>query len=144
MTILQALNHLLEDVLGEVFFQLPPLPDIVEEVSTSAQLHGKDDMLVGLEGIKKLDDILVLDLLENDEFLHHLLLRGLVLIEEVLVDGFYGHQLLCELVDCQIYPPKSPFPKHLPYSVVVRSGLGRLFELPEAYFDQFGYPVLLT
>ena len=51
MDVVETINDLLEDLLSIRFFQSPSLPHIVKEVTTSAELHHNDDVLLSLDGL---------------------------------------------------------------------------------------------
>ena len=131
----KALDDLPEDHFCNVFVQLLPLSDVVEEVTTSAQLHRQQHVPLCLEGLVQFHDALVPEPQQYPNLVHDL--RFLFLIShEFLVDALQSDQLPRQLVHTQTYFSKGSSSKHFASSVEVRSGLWCISLLQEGLPDQ--------
>ena len=79
MAVSQAMDYLLEDVLGLLFLQLLSLFDVLKQVTTSSVLHDHEEMLGRLKHFKQSNYVGVSDLLEDVNLLEDLLLREVIL-----------------------------------------------------------------
>ena len=59
MDVPEALYDLSKEELSDVFRESPPLPHVVEQISTRAQLHDEEDVPSCLEGLEQLHDMRV-------------------------------------------------------------------------------------
>lgn len=88
----QALDDLLEEYSGLTFLKLLPLPHVVEQVATGAELHGEDHVALRLERLVELHDTLVPQA-EKDAHLVHDFRLLLLVAHELLVDALQCHEL---------------------------------------------------
>ena len=101
MNVAKTVNDLLKDFLGERFLQSAPLPHVVQQVATSAQLHHDDDVLLGLNRLVDFHHMVVAKFLKQSNLLH--LLRLLYLVCECrLVERFESNELAYELVHGEV------------------------------------------
>ena len=68
--VVQSTDHLLEEILGIIFFKLSSLADVAEQVTALAELHHKAHVLTRFEGIIQLDHVLVCALFQDAHLLH--------------------------------------------------------------------------
>ena len=102
MKVGKTLNELLKEVFGNIFCKLATLSNIGKEVTARTKFHHKAYVLAGFEGVVQADDTLLIRLLQDGEFLHHLLFlrvlairRGCCIVlgasEDVLVVALNCH-----------------------------------------------------
>jgi len=131
----KALNDLPEDHFCNIFVQLFPLSDVVEEVTASAQLHRQQHVPLCLEGLVQFHDALVPEPQQYADLVHDL--RFLFLIShEFLVDALQSDQLPGQLVHTQAHFSKGSSSKHFASSVEFWCGLGCISLLQERLSDQ--------
>lgn len=70
MNVVEALDELLEEVLCVVFLELSPLSNIAENITSLAQLHHKRDVLGSFKTVIEADNVMMVTLLQNCDFLH--------------------------------------------------------------------------
>jgi len=131
----QSFNDLFKEVLGDIFLEFPPLPDVGEEVSAAAEFHHEAHMLGRFELVEQPHHRRVVALLQDPHFLHYLLFLVFLALEELLVDAFDGHELLTELVGGQIYLPEGAPAKDPADPIELAGGQRRLLELLEVELD---------
>ena len=68
MDIGKSFHYLLEEELGHVLLEPPPLLDVREQVAARAQLNHKANMLLSLEGVVQFHHMLVVALLQYPHF----------------------------------------------------------------------------
>ena len=78
MNVLKSFDNLLKYFFGIWLLQPPPFPDIVEQVSSGAQLHDDDDVLVGLDGLVNFDHVIMPEFQKEIDLLHQFLLLHLI------------------------------------------------------------------
>ena len=86
-----AFHDLLEYEFGIFFAKLPALADVVKEVTSRAELHYYQMVLISVEGLEELHNVGVAQHLEDADLITHLLLTALVL-HELHVNGLDGNQ----------------------------------------------------
>ena len=89
----------------------------IEELASSAQLHHEIEVMLVIIGLKVLDDVGMVDLLQKIDLVHHVskvLLRHLVLVEHFDSDLEFAICLVCALVDFT----EGTFSKDMPIDVV--------------------------
>jgi hypothetical protein len=114
----QALDQLAEDVLREVFLELPSSTDIRQQVAAAADFHDVDGVRVRVEALVQAHDVLVAGALQNVVLLHDLF-EGALIRHVSLVDGFQRNELASEAVDGQVHLTKRSFAYHFADFVVV-------------------------
>jgi len=130
MNVAQAVHYLLEDFLCIGLLQPPPLPDIVKQVSTSAQLHDDDNVLLGLDRFINLDNMIMTELEEQVHFFHELLLLDLV-GQALFVQRFQSHELPNQLMHGQVDLSEGSSAQHLADSVEGELSLGGVLDFVE-------------
>ena len=98
MAVSQTLNNLFEQTLCDILLQPPPSPDVVEEISSRAELDNEKYVLFCFEIFVKSYNVLVTSFFEHNYFLHNFLGLGLIR-EELLVYALDGADTLGQLVD---------------------------------------------
>jgi len=88
----QPINNLLEYYLGVGLLETPPLPNIIQKVSTRTQLHANYDMFFSFYGFIDFDDMVVPELEEQRHFLHQLRLLGLIICQKLFVQALDRYQ----------------------------------------------------
>ena len=136
VAVIQAVYQLLKDTFSCVFFQLAPLSNIVEEITTSCDFYDEEQVLLSLKVLKETHNILVSCLLQDHDFLKHFAsLR--VLAEVLFVDAFDGNHLSCQVVQGEIDFAKSSFTKYFSNSVKVNGSERNLPFLLESQLNVF-------
>lgn len=146
MQVCEPFNQLFEEVFGNLFSQLPSLADICQKVATCAELHHEAYMLGCLKSVIQPHDTLVVWLLENCKFLHHLLLLlifssiryGYLLIlvwfralKKFFVDRFNSYQLFTHFMCGQVYFTESTSAQNTANSIEFWRSCGWLAEFTE-------------
>ena len=70
MDVVQATDHLLEEIFGIIFFELSPLANVTEQVAALAEFHHKAHVFTRFERVIELDHILVCTLFQDAHLLH--------------------------------------------------------------------------
>ena len=121
VAVVESVQDLLQEVLGDVFFESSASPHVREQIPARTEFLNVEQMLLRLEGLVKSEDSWpalpdnagVAKLLPYRHLPQHLVLGGLV-SHYSLVDRFDRNELPGELVDSQIHLPESAFAQHLP------------------------------
>ena len=74
MAVTQPFNDLFEEVLSNIFLELPASAHIGQKISSPAHLHDKDDVLCSFKRFVESHYVLVASPLQNVELLHYLAL----------------------------------------------------------------------
>ena len=136
VTVGQTFDDLLEEALGDILLEPPTATDVVQEVSTGANLDYKNDVFLRLKVLIQSHNVLMARLFEHQNLLHHLL--GLILIRKVLlVQRLDSAEALCQLVDSKVDLTEGSFAEDLANSVEVDGGHRWYTLLTEAKLDQF-------
>ena len=87
MDVIESINNLFEYLYCKWFLQASSLPDIIEQVSTSAQLHYNYDMLLCFNRLIYLHNVIMSQLQKKIHLFHQLLLLNLI-CQALLVERF--------------------------------------------------------
>mmetsp|Transcript_9264 Transcript_9264/g.7059 ORF Transcript_9264/g.7059 Transcript_9264/m.7059 type:complete len:253 (+) Transcript_9264:183-941(+) len=102
MDIAQPINYLLEYDLCVWFFKSPSFPDVVEKVSSSAQLHHNYYVLVSFYRFVDLHHMIVPQLQQQTHLLHQLHLLLLVQCQTVFIQRLYSYKFSNKFVHGQV------------------------------------------
>ncbi len=106
-----SLHDLLEHELGILLAELPALANVIEEVTTRAELHDNQMVFISVECLEELHNVGVAQHLEDADLIAHLLLTALIL-HELHVDGFNGDQTAGKPMETQVHSPERSFTQH--------------------------------
>lgn len=138
----QAVRNLLEDEFGIRLLELAFPLDESEEISSTSVLHDHEQVLAGLKDLQEPDDIGVLYLLEQVNFLEDLPLAE-VILHVVLLDRLDGHLLSRQLVHSQRDLAKGSLSNQLHELVEVESRGWQLVVLLDVLLDVLDQVVAL-
>lgn len=142
MNVRQAVRNLLEDEFSIRLLELAFPLDESEEISSTGVLHDHEQVLAGLKDLQEPDDIGVLYLLEQVNFLEDLPLAE-VILHVVLLDRLDGHLLPRQLVHSQRDLAKGSFSNELHELVEVESRGRQLVVLLDVLLDVLDQVVAL-
>jgi len=128
-------HDLAEHELSIFLSQLPALADVVEEVTSWAELHNDHVMALGLESLEDFDVVGVAQPLQDIDLVHNLLLLALFL-HEVHVDALDGDQLTRQAMQPQVDLSEGSLAQHLADLIELQLSLGWFVVLMEAVYDQ--------
>lgn len=97
MAVVKPTCNLQKHELSQWFFKSASLSHVIEKITSSTQLHHKENVLLSFKGLEQVDNVRVSDSFENRDFLHHFSLAALVL-EHCLVHALDCDQLVSQLV----------------------------------------------
>jgi hypothetical protein len=137
VTVVDAHYYLLEQVTSHVLSELPPLPNIGQQVSSSTNFNHKYYVLGSLKGFIKLYYVVVPSSAQNIELLHDLAFGGF-LSHELLIYGLESNELSGQSMNGQVHFAESAFPHHFAYFIKFTLSLRLLTYLCEAR----SYPAL--
>jgi hypothetical protein len=123
VTVGESCEYLSKDSTSHIFFQAASLSDIIEKVTSSAELHHENDVLSAIKVLVESHDVFVAYLPQDHNLLHHslgmrvlLLLRALDL-QVLFVDRLNGHKFLRQPMQGKVHFPEGAFPEDFPNSV---------------------------
>lgn len=105
-------------MLRQVFFELPPPPDVGQQITSTAHLHHIDGVRIRIEALVQSNDVLVPRPFQDVVLLHYLL-QGTLIRHIGLINGLEGHKLAGEPIDGQIDLSERALSDHLADLVVV-------------------------